>query len=183
MKEILIYVGLAALGTFVLYLIVKSIVENIKYEQFRNKNRESQFSGCAAKEEKGCWASLFTPKYSSRAETIGDYGEKRVSSFLEDLDCEEYKVYNDLLIRKKYRLHRLLHRRYNLYNVMDHLRHSPHTLVTSSELKPSGMGAVNESQTDCIPRQLINSSSRYLGRGQVALSTNSSSLSTGLRMA
>ena len=152
MKEILIYVGLAALGTFVLYLIVKSIVENIKYEQFRNKNRESQFSGSAVKEEKGFWASLFTPKYSSRAEAIGDYGEKRVSSFLEDLDCEEYKVYNDLLIRKKYRLHRLLHRRYNLYNVMDHLRHSSHTLVTSSELIPSGMGAVNESQTDCKPR-------------------------------
>ena len=99
MKEILLYIGLTALGVFVLYLIVKSIVENIKREQFRKKNRETQFSGSAVKEEKGFWASLFTPKYSSRAEAIGDYGEKRVASFLEDLDCEEYRVYNDLLIR------------------------------------------------------------------------------------
>ena len=51
------------------------------------------------REEKGFWASLFTPKYSSQAEAIGDSGEKRVSSFLEDLDCEDYRVYNDLLIR------------------------------------------------------------------------------------
>ena len=98
MKEILIYFGLAALGAFILYLIVKSIIESIKREQFRKKNRETQFSGSAVKEEKGFWASLFTPKYSSRAEAIGDYGEKRVSSFLEDLDCEEYRVYNDILI-------------------------------------------------------------------------------------
>ena len=99
MKEILIYTGLAALGAFIFYRIVKSIIENIKREQFRRKNREAQFSGSAVKEEKGFWASLFTPKYSSRAEAIGDYGEKRVSSFLADLDCEDYKVYNDLLIR------------------------------------------------------------------------------------
>lgn len=99
MKEILIYIGLAALGAFIPYLIVKSIIESIKREQFRKKNRETQFSGSAVKEEKGFWASLFMLKYSSRAEAIGDYGEKRVSSFLEDLDCEEYRVYNDLLIR------------------------------------------------------------------------------------
>ena len=99
LKEVLIYIGLAALGAFILYLIVKSIIESIKREQFRKRNRETQFSGSAVKEEKGFWASLFTPKYSSRAEAIGDYGEKRVSSFLEDLDCEDYRVYNDLLIR------------------------------------------------------------------------------------
>lgn len=99
MKEILIYIGLAALGALVLYLIVKSIIESIKREQFRKKNRETQFSGSAVKEKKGFWASLFTPKYSSRAEAIGDYGEKMVSSFLEDLDCEDYRIYNDLLIR------------------------------------------------------------------------------------
>lgn len=80
-------------------MIVKSIIESIKREQFRKKNREAQFSGSAVKEEKGFWASLFTPKYSSRAEAIGDYGERRVSSFLEDLDCEDYRIYNDLLIR------------------------------------------------------------------------------------
>lgn len=99
MKEILIYIGLAALCALILYLIVKSIIESIKREQFRRRNRETQFSGSAVKEEKGFWTSLFTPKYSSRAEAIGDYGEKRVSSFLEDLDCEDYQVYNDLLIR------------------------------------------------------------------------------------
>ena len=99
MKEILIHIGLVALIAFILYLIVKSIIENIKREQFRKKNRETQFSGSAVKEEKGFWASLITPKYSSRAEAIGDYGEKRVSSFLEDLDCDHYRVFNDLLIR------------------------------------------------------------------------------------
>ena len=99
MNEILIYIGLAALCALILYLIVKSIIESIKREQFRRRNRETQFSGSAVKEEKGFWTSLFAPKYSSRAEAIGDYGEKRVSSFLEDLDCEDYRVYNDLLIR------------------------------------------------------------------------------------
>ena len=43
-------------------------------------------------------ASLLAPKYSSRAEAIGDHGEKRVSSFLEYLDCEDYWVFNDILI-------------------------------------------------------------------------------------
>ena len=99
MKDILIHIGLVALIAFILYLIVKSIIENIKREQFRKKNRETQFSGSAVKEEKGFWAALFTPKYSSRAEALGDFGEKRVSSFLEDLDCEDYRVFNDLLIR------------------------------------------------------------------------------------
>lgn len=81
MKEVLIYIGLAALGAFILYQIVKSIIESIKRAKFRKKNRETQFSGSAVKEEKGFWASLFTPKYSSQAEAIGDYGEKMVSSF------------------------------------------------------------------------------------------------------
>ena len=74
MKEILIYIGLAALCALILYLIVKSIIESIKREQFRRRNRETQFSGSAVKEEKGFWTSLFTPKYSSRAEAISDYG-------------------------------------------------------------------------------------------------------------
>ena len=91
MKEILIHIGLVALIAFILYRIVKSIIENIKREQFRKKNRETQFSGSAVKEEKGFWTSMFTPKYSSRAEAIGDYGEKRVSSFLEDLDYEHLR--------------------------------------------------------------------------------------------
>ena len=74
MNEILIYIGLAALCALILYLIVKSIIESIKREQFRRRNRETQFSGSAVKEEKGFWTSLFAPKYSSRAEAIGDYG-------------------------------------------------------------------------------------------------------------
>lgn len=99
LKKVLIYVGFAALSAYALYLIVKSILKVVKREKFRKRNRKTQFSGSVVKEEKGFWASLFTPKYSSRAEAIGDSGEKRVSSFLEDLDCEEYRVYNDLLIR------------------------------------------------------------------------------------
>lgn len=99
MKDILIYIGLAAFGAFILYLIVKSIIESIKRAKFRKKNRETQFFGSAVREEKGFWASLFSPRYSSRAEAIGDYGEKMVSSLLEDLDCENYRVYNDLLVR------------------------------------------------------------------------------------
>lgn len=99
MEKVFIYIGLAVLGAFVFYLLVRLIIESIRYEQFRKKNRETQFSGSAVKEEKGFWASLFTSKYSSRAEAIGDHGEKRVSSFLEDLDCEDYRVFNDLLIR------------------------------------------------------------------------------------
>lgn len=99
MKEILIYVALAAIGAFVLYLIVKSIIENIKREKFRKKNREAQFSGSAVKEEKGFWASIFSSSHSSRAEHIGEHGERKVSSYLADLECEEYQVFNDLLLR------------------------------------------------------------------------------------
>ena len=41
MKEILINIGLAALGALVLYLIVKSIIESIKREQFRKTFRRA----------------------------------------------------------------------------------------------------------------------------------------------
>lgn len=99
MKEILIHIGLAALGAFVLYRIVKAVIERIKRERFRKKNRETQFSGSAIKEEKGYWSSLFTPKYVTHAEVVGEYGERKVSSLLADLDSEDYRVFNDLLIR------------------------------------------------------------------------------------
>ena len=98
--KILIYIGLAALGAYVLYLIVKAIIESVEHQRFRKKNRETQFSGSAVKVEKGLLTSIFTPKYSSRAEAIGDFGEKRVSSYLEELPSEDYRVYNDLLIRE-----------------------------------------------------------------------------------
>ena len=97
--KILIYIGLVALGSYVLYLIVKATIENVEHQRFRKNNRETQFSGSAVKEEKGLLTSIFSPKYGSRAEAIGDFGEKRVSSYLEELPCEDYRVYNDLLIR------------------------------------------------------------------------------------
>lgn len=71
----------------------------IKRERFRKKNRQTRFSGSAVREERGFGESLFTPKYSSHAEAVGEYGEREISSLLEDLDSEEYQVFNDLLIR------------------------------------------------------------------------------------
>jgi len=96
---ILQYIGLVALFVFLLYLTIRSIIEKVRRESIRKINREAQFSGSAIKEEKGFLASLLTPKYRSRAEAIGDHGEKKVSSFLADLSCNDYQVYNDLLIR------------------------------------------------------------------------------------
>lgn len=80
-------------------MIAKSIIENVRLHRYRKINREMQFSGSAIKDEKGIWESFFAPKYSSKSEAIGDQGEKHVSSFLEYLPCEEYQVFNDLLIR------------------------------------------------------------------------------------
>lgn len=102
MKEILIYIGLAALCAFVLYRIVKSIIENVKRERFRKKNREAQFSGSAVKEKKGFWASVFSSNRSTWAERIGENGERTVSSYLADLECDDYQVFNDLLLRDGY---------------------------------------------------------------------------------
>lgn len=95
------YIGIAAIGIFLIYLSVKLIKKGVELYRFRKKNREAQYSGSAVKEEKGLGESILTPKYISRAEAIGDSGEKRVSAYLEDLPCEEYKVYNDLLIRDR----------------------------------------------------------------------------------
>lgn len=99
MENVLLYIGIATLCAFILLMIIKLFIECIKREQFRKKNRDTQFSSSVVKEKKGFWASIFTSRYSSRAEAIGDYGEKRVSSFLEDLDCKDYRVYNNILIR------------------------------------------------------------------------------------
>lgn len=99
MKNTLLIAGFVALGALALYLIAKSVIEGIKRQRFRRKNREAQFSGSAVKEEKGFWASLFSPRRSSRAERIGENGEREVSSYLADLECEEYQVFNDLLLR------------------------------------------------------------------------------------
>ncbi len=99
MKNTLLIAGFIVLGALALYLIAKSVIEGIKRQRFRRKNREAQFSGSAVKEEKGFWASLFSSRRSSRAERIGENGEWEVSSYLADLECEEYQVFNDLLLR------------------------------------------------------------------------------------
>ena len=96
LERILLIIGLVALIAFILYGVVKAIIENVKRERFRRKNRNAQYSGSAVKEKK---VSLFSSE--SRAERIGERGERRVSSFLEDLPCEDYWVFNDLLIRDR----------------------------------------------------------------------------------
>ena len=99
MKNTLLIAGFVALGALALYLITKSVIEGIKLQRFRRKNREAQFSGNAVKEEKRFWASMFSSRRSSRAERLGENGEREVSSYLADLECEEYQVFNDLLLR------------------------------------------------------------------------------------
>lgn len=89
-----VYIIFVALGLLVLYLIVKSIIESVRRRRYRRKNRESQFSGSA---ETADW----TVNYRSWSESIGARGERRVSSYLEDLPCEDYAVYNDLLFRDR----------------------------------------------------------------------------------
>ena len=81
---------LVVFTAFVLYLIIKTIVKNVKQKRFRKKNRDAQFFGGIS-----CH-----PEYVSRVEVIGKYGEKKVACLLEDLAHEDYQVYNDLLIRK-----------------------------------------------------------------------------------
>lgn len=97
--KILLYIGLVAVAAFLLYLMIKSIKESVERARFRKRNRETQYSGSAVKENQGFFSSVFNVKYGSRAESLGEYGERRVSSYLEDLPCEDYRVYNDLLIR------------------------------------------------------------------------------------
>lgn len=99
MKDILLIAGLVALGAFILYRIVRSVIENVKRERFRKKNREAQFSGSAVKEKKGFWASVFSSNRSTWAERIGENGERTVSFYLADLECDDYQVFNDLLLR------------------------------------------------------------------------------------
>lgn len=96
--RILLRIGYVALIAFILYLVIKSIIKKVNRQRFRKKNRKAQYSGSAVKEKKGFLSSVFASKYGSRAEYLGEFGERRVSSFLEDLPCEDYWVFNDLLI-------------------------------------------------------------------------------------
>ena len=94
---ILVYIGIAAIAASLLYLMIQSIKENVELARFRKRNRETQFSGSAVKEKQGFFSSVFN--YRGQAEFLGERGERRVSAYLEDLPCEDYRVYNDLLIR------------------------------------------------------------------------------------
>lgn len=95
--EFFVYIALVALSAILLYLMIQSIKENVELARFRKRNRETQFSGSAVKGDQGFLSSVFS--YRGRAEALGERGERRVSAFLEDLPCEDYRVYNDLLIR------------------------------------------------------------------------------------
>lgn len=97
--NVLVYIGLVAVAALLLYMMIKSIIKRVERARFRKRNRETQYSGSAVKENKGFFSSVFNVRYGSRAESLGEYGERRVSSYLEDLPCEDYRVYNDLLIR------------------------------------------------------------------------------------
>ena len=97
--DIFVYIILIAVAALLLYLIIISIKRNVERAQFRKRNRETQYSGSAVKDNQGFFSSVFNVRYGSRAESLGEYGERRVSSYLEDLPCEDYRVYNDLLIR------------------------------------------------------------------------------------
>lgn len=99
MTDILGRIGFVVFVALALFAIVKSIVKSIERHRFRKRNRESQFSGTAVKEEKGFLDSVFSYTYKTRAEKLGDYGEHRMAAYLEDLPCEVYRVYNDILIR------------------------------------------------------------------------------------
>lgn len=99
--EVLRYIGIVAIISLGFYAIVKAAIEGEKRRRFRKINREMQFSGSAIKEKKGFWASLFSGSSKSRAESLGESGERTVSSYLEDLPFDDYMVFNDLLIRDR----------------------------------------------------------------------------------
>jgi len=86
---ILVYIALTALGIGLIWLLVRAIKSSIELYRFRKKNRDAQFSGSAAT----------SSRRRSYEEAIGDSGERHVSSYLANLPCEEYQVFNDLLVR------------------------------------------------------------------------------------
>jgi hypothetical protein len=88
-----IYIAFAVLGILALFLIVRAIKRSVELRRYRRRNREHQFSGSADTEGGSYWGE------SGYAEVIGRRGERRVASYLEDLPCEEYRIYNDILIR------------------------------------------------------------------------------------
>ncbi len=99
MMDILVFIGIAAFVVLGIYAVVKSIIASVEHHRFRKRNRESQYSGSAVSEKKSVFASAVSYSYKSNAERMGDYGERRMAAYLEDLPCEFYRVYNDILIR------------------------------------------------------------------------------------
>ena len=92
--EIIYQIGLGVLGLLMLALFIHQIIKIAKRNKIRRQNRACQFEGSPIKEERGFW----TPRFGSRAEEIGELGEKHLSWFLADLPPEDYMVFNDLLV-------------------------------------------------------------------------------------
>lgn len=99
MKQILLIIGSTAFAAIILYRVIKSIVENVKRRRIVQKNLDAQFSGTPVSEKRGVLSSFFLSYYGKRADAIGELGERKVSSYLANLPCEDYYVFNDLLIR------------------------------------------------------------------------------------
>ena len=89
----LLPIVLVALGVLALFLIAKAVKRGVELRRYRRRNREHQYSGSADAAGGGFLRG------ESYSETLGRRGERRVASYLEDLPCEVYRVYNDLLIR------------------------------------------------------------------------------------
>ena len=66
-------------------------------EQGADRDALALAVGGGVKEKKGFWAAIFSSNRSTWAERIGENGERTVSSYLADLECEDYQVFNDLL--------------------------------------------------------------------------------------
>lgn len=99
MTELLISIGVIAFAALVVYAIVKEMVDSVRRHRFHKRNRESQFSGKAFNKERSIWESVISGSHRSTAEVLGDYGERRMAAFFEDLPSEDYFVFNDILIR------------------------------------------------------------------------------------
>ena len=97
--EVLQNICIIAAIALLICVVVKAAIEGERRRRFRKENRERQFSGSAIREKKGFWASLFSGLFKSKAESLGESGERTVSSYLEDLPHKDYLVFNDLLIR------------------------------------------------------------------------------------
>lgn len=135
MDNALLHIGVIVIISLVLYAIIKSAIEGERKRRFRKKNRESQYSGSAIKEKRGFWASLFSGSSKNRAESLGESGERTVSSYLEDLPFDDYLVFNDLLIKDGNRTTQIDHIIISRYGVFVLETKNIHGKVYGSENK------------------------------------------------